>query len=129
MNLLEKQKSKGQSLIVREEDKKLNSFKQKGEKEFIDWELPTIYPDLNSHQKREVRNQYSREQKGLCYHCKKPLNKDPVEMEQKYHINWDLFPKNFLQHPIHLHHCHDTLLTIGAVHSYCNAVLWQYFGE
>jgi hypothetical protein len=28
-----------------------------------------------------------------------------------------------------LHHCHQTGLTIGAVHAKCNAVLWQYHGE
>jgi hypothetical protein len=40
-----------------------------------------------------------------------------------------LFPKNFLKWPVHLHHSHDTGMTIGAVHSYCNAVLWQYHNE
>ena len=32
-------------------------------------------------------------------------------------------------HPIHLHHDHDTDLTIGAVHAYCNAILWEYHNE
>lgn len=34
--------------------------------------------------------------------------------------------KNFLQHPIHLQHNHTTGMTEGAVHNYCNAVMWQY---
>jgi hypothetical protein len=34
-----------------------------------------------------------------------------------------------LKSPIHLQHDHDTGLTEGAVHAYCNAVLWQYEGR
>ena len=41
-------------------------------------------------------------------------------------INWKLFPKFFLVHPIHLQHNHETNMTEGAVHAYCNAVMWQY---
>jgi len=41
-------------------------------------------------------------------------------------IDWSLFPPNFLKHPIHLQHSHVSNLTEGAVHAYCNAVLWQY---
>ncbi|AGI61771.1 hypothetical protein VCO139_0016 [Vibrio phage VCO139] len=40
-----------------------------------------------------------------------------------------LFPKNMFQYPIHLHHDHNTGMTIGAVHARCNAVLWEYYGE
>jgi hypothetical protein len=47
----------------------------------------------------------------------------------KKDINLRLFPPNFLKYPIHLHHCHDTGMTIGAVHCHCNAVLWQYLGK
>ncbi len=43
-------------------------------------------------------------------------------------INWKLFPENFLKYPIHLQHNHDTGMTEGAVHNYCNAVMWQYEG-
>ena len=39
------------------------------------------------------------------------------------------FPQNFLQYPIHLQHNHDTGMTEGAVHNYCNAVMWQYEGR
>ena len=44
-------------------------------------------------------------------------------------INWKLFPPNFLKYPIHLQHCHKTGWTEGAVHAYCNAVMWQYEGR
>jgi hypothetical protein len=49
------------------------------------------------------------------------VNKNP--------INQILFPKSFFKYPVHLHHCHKTGLTLGAVHHYCNAYLWQYLGE
>jgi hypothetical protein len=48
---------------------------------------------------------------------------------QSTEIDLDLFPDGFLRYPIHLHHNHETGMTIGAVHSRCNAVLWQYEGE
>ena len=48
-------------------------------------------------------------------------------MEKK--INWKLFPPFFLRFPIHLQHNHDTNMTEGAVHAYCNAVMWQYEGR
>lgn len=90
------------------------------------YELPQKYSKLSFPQRREVREQYIKEQNGLCYYCKRNLRDSPVQDKK---IAWSLFPKNFLRHPIHLHHCHTTDNTIGAVHSYCNAVLWQYFGE
>lgn len=43
-------------------------------------------------------------------------------------IDERLFPKGFFDHPVHLHHNHDTGLTIGAIHCYCNAISWQYHG-
>jgi hypothetical protein len=47
----------------------------------------------------------------------------------KKKINARLFPPNFFNWPVHLHHCHVTGLTIGAIHCHCNAVLWQYHGQ
>jgi len=44
-------------------------------------------------------------------------------------INENLFPPKFLNWPVHLHHDHKTGMTVGAVHSHCNAVLWQYHNE
>jgi len=53
----------------------------------------------------------------------------PEFLSLEKRIDWDLFPPGFLKNPVHLHHNHDTGMTIGAVHAYCNAVLWQYYGE
>ena len=91
--------------------------------------LPAYYSELTWQERREARETYAALQKGKCYHCKEPLEKKPPETITKWAINWNLFPPNFLKHPHHLHHDHDTDLTIGVVHAYCNAVLWQYHGE
>lgn len=88
--------------------------------------LPVNYAELTQQERRDVRNRYVFLQRNLCYHCKTSLAEKP---KMKYKINWSLFPENFLKYPVHLHHCHNTGMTIGAVHSYCNAVLWQYHGE
>lgn len=90
--------------------------------------LPINYDNADFATRREAREQYVIEQGGICHYCKKPLSDTPI-MDKE--IKWRLFPggKDFLRHPIHLHHCHNTGMTIGAVHAYCNAVLWQYHGE
>lgn len=89
-------------------------------------ELPQDYTKLDWRQKRMVREEYSFRQDGKCCHCGCDLQ---VRPKQDKRINWRLFPNNFLKYPVHLHHDHKTGMTIGAVHSYCNAVLWQYYGE
>ena len=94
-------------------------------------ELPTRYSKLDwkKSEKAFVREQYVKEQNGLCYYCSKLLNQDPPEEIISKEINWKLFPPNFLKYPIHLQHNHKTDMTEGAVHAYCNAVLWQYEGK
>ena len=88
--------------------------------------LPVNYNVLDWKERRDVRNQYVSVQNGKCYHCQQPLTIRPVQNRK---IEWKAFPPNFLKNPIHLHHNHNTGMTIGAVHAYCNAVLWQYYGE
>lgn len=92
-------------------------------------ELPVNYSQLHWKDKQKVRKEYIKLQKGLCCHCGEPLNDEPAEKIKNMKVNRELFPSNFFKWPIHLHHSHKTDLTIGAVHSYCNAVLWQYHGE
>lgn len=92
-------------------------------------ELPVNYASLSSKEKREVRDEYYKKQDGKCIHCGNPLNGPPTKQTLKLKINLSLFPKNFLRYNNHLHHDHDTEMTIGVVHSYCNAVLWQYHRE
>jgi hypothetical protein len=93
------------------------------------WKLPVNYSKLHWKQIASVRKQYITEQRGKCHHCGGDLKLPPPQCIQNYKINWSLFPDKFLKYPVHLHHSHTTGMTIGAVHSLCNAVLWQYHGE
>ena len=89
-------------------------------------ELPADYHAMTWQERRNARNIYIGIQDGACYHCKAMLDDRPKETPK---INWRLFPPNFCKYPVHLHHDHQTGLTVGAVHAYCNAILWQYHGE
>lgn len=91
--------------------------------------LPAKYHDLNAAQKKMVREYYDTQQGGLCLFCKGKLTDEPPESVTNKKINWKLFPPGFLKYPVHLQHDHTTGLTEGAVHSYCNAVMWQYHGK
>lgn len=93
------------------------------------YNLPVDYTKLSTLQRRQVRLQYIEEQKGLCWCCETPLTGPPPEAVLAFKINWKLFPKNFLKYPIHLQHNHTTGMTEGAVHAYCNALLWEYHGR
>lgn len=93
------------------------------------YKLPARYDQLEWWQRRDVRNQYVQEQGGNCSHCGNPLSGPPADKVARMNVNWRLFPDGFRKYPVHLHHSHETGLTIGAVHNYCNAVLWQYHGE
>lgn len=92
-------------------------------------ELPVKYDELSVPLKKTVREQYVIEQGGDCYYCSSSLKLPPPKEILQKKVNKDLFPNGFFRWPVHLHHSHDTGLTIGAVHNYCNAVLWQYHGE
>ena len=91
--------------------------------------LPIQYNKLKPEEKRLAREEYIKLQNGKCYFCKGDITKEAPRKITKKVIDWRLFPKNFLQYPVHLQHNHDTGLTEGAVHNYCNAVMWQYHGR
>ncbi len=90
---------------------------------------PVAYHSLEWWERREVRDQYEEDQDYKCMFCKGPLEDDPPQNILDKKIDWSLFPKGFLKYPVHLQHSHKTGMTEGAVHSYCNAVLWQYHGR
>lgn len=93
------------------------------------YNLPVNYDSLTALERRLVREQYVIEQNSLCMFCHYDLRGNPpIEVTEKS-IDMKLFPKNFLRWPIHLQHDHNTGLTEGAVHAYCNAVMWQYYGK
>ena len=91
--------------------------------------LPQRYDRLHWTERKEVREEYVRRQGGKCHHCGSPLSGPPDSHVARLCVNKKLFPSNFFKYPVHLHHCHQTGWTIGAVHNHCNAVLWQYKGE
>lgn len=91
--------------------------------------LPIDYSSAHWTTRRAAREEYIRQQDGKCAHCGEPLSGAPALSVTEKPVCPKLFPKNFFTWPVHLHHCHETGLTIGAVHNYCNAVLWQYHGE
>lgn len=95
----------------------------------MEYNLPVDYTKLNWRQRKAVREQYVEEQKHMCHYCGCSLDEPaPTHITNKK-INWSLFPKGFLKNPIHLQHNHNTGMTEGAVHNYCNAVMWQYDGR
>ena len=90
--------------------------------------LPVRYDDFHHTERWQVRNEYVRIQRGLCWYCKAPLDGEPAEKVRDKTIKPHLYPKGFFNNPIHLHHNHVTGMTVGAVHCHCNAVLWEYEG-
>ncbi len=93
------------------------------------FELPVDYTKLHWSERKQVRLQYVKEQNNLCHYCGCSLSEEAPKHIKDKKINWNLFPPNFLQYPIHLQHNHNTGMTEGAVHNYCNAVMWQYEGK
>lgn len=91
--------------------------------------LPADYTKLTRAERSEVRMEYEFQQDGDCAYCGVPLYEDPPAHITGQDIRWDLFPPGFLNNPIHLQHNHYTGMTEGAVHAYCNAVMWQYEGR
>lgn len=94
-----------------------------------DVELPVHYDSTSSWDRKSVLEQYTREQGGNCCHCKKSLRRAPAPAVADLRVDKARFPEGFFKHPIHLHHDHNTGMTIGAVHAHCNAVLFEYHGE
>jgi len=95
----------------------------------IEIKLPTDYKKIPFEERRIVRERYIELQNRKCFFCGESLDKPAPKKITDKKINWNLFPDNFLKYPIHLQHNHKTGLTEGAVHNYCNAVMWQYEGK
>lgn len=91
--------------------------------------LPVNYDNLQQSERRLVREEYIKLQNNKCYYCKELLTGPASKNIMRKNINKNLFPNNFFKWPVHLHHDHETGMIIGVVHCYCNAVLWQYYGE
>lgn len=89
--------------------------------------LPVNYRQLTWEERRDVRNKYVKLQRGECFWCGDSLDAEPRQELKEIPVDWDLFPENFLKYPVHLQHDHTTNMTEGAVHSLCNAIMWNYF--
>ena len=113
---------------VQSGDTKLFNFVEQANKG-VKMKLPVNYDNLTPKEKQEVREEYVRLQKGKCYHCGNPLYGPPHETARNRKVKPKLYPKGFFNNPVHLHHNHNTGMTLGAVHCHCNAVLWEYYGE
>lgn len=87
---------------------------------------PVDYTKLSYFERKVLREKYIKAQNKKCFYCGSYLFNDAPEEIKSKKIDWSYFPKNFLQYPIHLQHNHKTNMTEGAVHNYCNAVMWQY---
>jgi hypothetical protein len=92
-------------------------------------DLPINYRNSHWTIRKIAREEYVKEQGGKCWYCQNPLSDKPRPDILSKKVNEILFPKGFFDWPVHLHHCHKTHMTIGAVHNHCNAVLWQYHKE
>lgn len=101
-------------------------FKKLIETEF---KLPCNYEELSQQDRRLVREEYIHRQHGYCYCCETRLDGEPSFDIAEIEVNPDLFPENFFNYPVHLHHNHETGMTIGAVHAHCNAYLWEHCDE
>ncbi len=93
------------------------------------YKLPVNYNKLEWWERKEVREQYAREQEGLCMYCHASLDEGPPKEVTDKKVNKKYFPPNFFMYPVHLQHNHATGMTEGAIHCYCNAVLWEYHGR
>lgn len=92
-------------------------------------DLPVNYENTHYTDRRLVREEYAQRQHGKCFHCDAMLVGPPSDEMLDQDVDESLFPKGFFDWPVHLHHSHEDGMTIGAVHAYCNAVLWQHHGE
>lgn len=91
--------------------------------------LPVKYDECSQTERKLIREEYTKLQENKCWLCQGPLDEGPDEKTESIWIDKTLFPPLFFKWPVHLHHCHKTGMTIGAVHAKCNAILWQYYGE
>ena len=91
--------------------------------------LPINYEESHFTVRKLAREEYVRRQEGRCWYCSERLSDRPYKDVRAKKVNPALFPDSFFKWPVHLHHDHDSGMSIGAVHNHCNAVLWQYYGK
>lgn len=90
---------------------------------------PRNYEKMHWKERKKMREDYIKYQNHKCWYCNSNIHACPPDRIGGMEIDTSLFPDNFFNYPIHLHHDHETGMTIGAVHNVCNAILWQYEGK
>lgn len=94
--------------------------------------FPQRYRDLNTNQRRNLREKYVDRFGGRCLYCGTQLDDEPHKFVRKSadDIEWDNMPggkEAFLSNPIHLHHDQVTGLTLAPIHALCNAHSWAFY--
>jgi len=94
--------------------------------------FPQRHRDLNTDQRRKLRDEYIECSRGRCAYCEEMLDDEPHAFVRQSadQIEWDNLPgskEGFLKDPVHLHHDHETGLTLAAIHALCNAHSWHFF--
>jgi hypothetical protein len=98
-------------------------------KEVFDIVLPAEYSKLTPLNRKRVREEYIRLQNNNCMYCNSSLSSPPPASITKNPIDKSLYPIGFFSHPVHLQHNHETDMTEGAVHAFCNCMLFEYEGR
>lgn len=94
-----------------------------------EFKLPINYDEADRGLRRAAKERYIQIQDNKCSFCGCLLNDQPRQDILNTELDESLFPENFLKFPVHLHHDHNTKMTLGAVHARCNAILWQHHGK
>ena len=94
--------------------------------------FPQRYHDLNTNQRHKLRDEYVEHVRGRCLYCSLKLDGKPsrIVRDSADEIEWDDLPggkEGFLKNPVHLHHDHETGLTLAAIHALCNAHSWHFY--
>ena len=94
--------------------------------------FPQRYRDLNTNQRRKLLDEYVEHFRGRCLYCHLKLDGKPsrIVRDSADEIEWDNLPggkEGFLKNPVHLHHDHETGLTLAPIHALCNAHSWEFY--
>lgn len=92
-------------------------------------QIPIMYNIASVRERRSARIEHRRQQNHKCWYCDANLDDLPPDRILDMDLGLHLFPRGFFRNREHLHHDHKTGMSVGAVHSVCNAILWQYHGE
>lgn len=85
-------------------------------------ELPTKYSSLSGERLAVVKEAYICLQRERCWLCGGNLYELPNHVVDNPNLIGLCSSQLAEQHPLHLHHNHDTGLTLGVAHAECNII-------